>query len=149
MGCASFDTSPLVVKAGANKQCRGTCHKWVGPESFCPDQLTCKVCFNAEKKMARRAKQQGVSEWLSSLKQEQPKVFNNLSNTFNRHLSKRITSRNGERLVGRSEMMWGREFVEFMAETALGNMSGEESRERWNAMLRDPKVRKDAGGHET
>lgn len=112
----------------------------------------CKECTHEDRKLDRRAKTQGSTEWLRELKTTDNKGYRALSKCFKKHMAagndpktfcvvtwkNRFIMRSGSRISGRAKMMWEREFVDLKATTDEGNMAKGEATALWNKMNNDP-----------
>eukprot|EP00959_Pyramimonas_sp_CCMP1952_P458783 9477200-Pyramimonas_sp.AAC.1 len=83
--CASR-VANITAQAEATKKCNSLCKKVKPLCSFYSDQNSCKDCFSEEKKLKNRAGAQGVAEWASTLKKDDPKAYEKLFRTFSAHV---------------------------------------------------------------
>lgn len=133
----------------SSKKCL-VCKKTKVIGEYYGDQTQCKLCFNTERKMVRRAKAQGLDTWLQELKRDQNKMYAGVFKQFGKHVAaseapskfcmaswkKKITARAGQRSSRKSKMMWENEFVEWKGLTAQGNVHPDIARQEWRDLIK-------------
>ena len=78
-------SASVVPTKAEEKKCSGSCQNVLPVKEFYDDQTGWKGCFNAERKLWRRAKAQGLEQWLTKEQETNPKGFKALQKDSKRH----------------------------------------------------------------
>ena len=142
------------------KRCSGTCRQNKACSEFYTDQGVCKQCTHETRKLTRRAAAQGEDKWLAEVKKADPKAYQCVAKNFQKHMAankvqdnfcvatwkRRIVARRDLRGSKRRKMMWEKEFYDFKATTAEGNMTKEEAEKKWKELEQTPGIKTDNSG---
>lgn len=142
------------------RRCRSVCRKLLAIAEFHAKEARCKKCRARETAALRRFPQ------LAETRRTDPKVYikfvkafdrmsppdstncnrRSLDHLVNLSLSTTASASTGQRYMGKTKMMWEREFYEEAAKTAMGNMTQEEAARQWAEWLGNPEWPRDNEG---
>ena len=112
--------------------------------------------MGSERRVKTRASTSGNSDWLEKLRKDDPKGFEKLCKSMDKHVKmggegksvsmvtwkQKYSVRSGNRASGRHKWMWENEYIEHKNTTAEGNWPRKRAAAEWDKMMQDPRIRK-------